>query len=79
MFDIEINTIDLEATALKGIKATEDFFKTLGMPIRLSEAGIIDNRFEEMANKATSNNTSTLGAFVKLTKDDIVAIYKLAQ
>lgn len=79
VFDIEINTMDLEATALKGIKATEDFFKTLGMPIRLSEAGITDNRFEEMANKATNNNTSTLGAFVKLTKDDIVAIYKLAQ
>lgn len=79
VFDIEINTMDLDATALKGIKATEDFFKTLNMPIRLSEAGITDNRFEEMANKATHNNTSTLGAFVKLTKGDIVAIYKLAQ
>lgn len=79
VFDIEINTMDLDATALKGIKATEDFFKTLGMPIRLSEAGITDDRFEEMANKATNNNTSTLGAFVKLTKEDIVAIYKLAK
>lgn len=79
VFDIEINTMDLEATALKGIKATEDFYKTVGMPIRLSEAGIKDDRFEEMANKATNNDTTTMGAFVKLTKEDIIAIYLLAK
>lgn len=66
-----------ERTALEGIARMEDFFRSIGLPVRLSEAGITDNRFEEMAEKAAG--TGTLGGFMKLNKDDIVNIYKLAK
>lgn len=79
VFDIEINTRDLEQTALKGIASLEQFYQSIGMPIRLSDVGIVDDRYEEMASKATDDNQRTLGSFVKLTKEDIVSIYKLAK
>jgi alcohol dehydrogenase YqhD (iron-dependent ADH family) len=79
VFGIEINTRDLEETALAGIRALEDFFRSLKMPIRLSEADITDEHFEEMAEKATDHGNKTVGGFVKLKKEDIVSIYKLAR
>lgn len=69
-----------EKTALAGIARAEAFFKSIGLPVRLGEAGINDDRFEEMAGKCIdSRSGKTLGNFVKLTKDDIVSIYKLAK
>jgi len=79
VFDIEINTKDLNETALKGIAALERFYQSIQMPIRLSEVGIDTDRFEEMATKATNDNAYTLGAFVPLTKEDIVQIFTLAR
>lgn len=79
VFDIEINTRDLEETALKGIASLQQFYQSIGMPIRLSDVGIEDDRYEEMASKATDDNQRTLGSFVKLTKEDIVSIYKIAK
>lgn len=66
-----------EKTALEGIARMESFFKNLGLPVRLSEAGIMDDRFEEMAEKCVGNGT--LGSFRKLSKGDIVNIYRLAK
>lgn len=77
VFDIEINPMDLEETALKGIKAVEDFYKSIGMPIRLSDVGIDDTKFAEMAKKAVM--FGTLGSFVNLDKADIEKIYILAK
>ncbi len=78
VFDIEINKDNLEETALKGIAALEDFYKTIEMPTRLSEVGIDNSRFEEMANKLLSNGNLTIGSFVKLDKQDMINIYNLA-
>lgn len=79
VFDIEVNTKNLEETTLAGIAALEDFYKSIDMPIRLSEADILADRFEEMASKATNKDQHTLGSFVKLTKKDINAIFELAK
>lgn len=78
IFGIEINPYDLEETALAGIQALETFLQSIGMPTRLSDEGIPAEKFEEMANKATDNDTKTLGGFVKLSSRDIVQIYELA-
>ncbi len=78
VFDIKINEENLEETALKGIKALETFYQKLQMPIRLSEVGIDNTHFEEMANKILSNGRKTIGSFVKLNKLDILNIYNLA-
>jgi len=77
VWNIPIDQITPEKTALEGIKKTEDFFSSIGMPITLTKANILDNRYEEMAKKATQN--STLGNFVSLNTTDVINIYKLSK
>ncbi|MEA1975324.1 MAG: iron-containing alcohol dehydrogenase [Bacillota bacterium] len=78
VFGIEINPKNLEVTALLGIKAVEDFYKSIEMPIRLNQVSISDEYFEEMAQKATNFNKKKIGKFVTLAAEDIVKIFKLA-
>jgi alcohol dehydrogenase YqhD (iron-dependent ADH family) len=82
-FAVRVWNVDMafetpERVALEGIKRMEEFFKSIGLPIRMKELGITDNRFEEMASKCTGNDAWTVGSFVSLTKKDIVSIYELA-
>lgn len=78
IFGIEVNNDNLEETALKGIEALEEFYKSIGMPTRLVDADIDEKNIELMAAKTTKENTRSLGSFVKLNENDIVEIYKLA-
>lgn len=75
VWGIEQDVFHPERTALQGIERTEAFFAACGMPTRFSQAGILDERFGEMADRATSNGTLTLGHFVPLTREDIFRIY----
>lgn len=77
VWDIEIDLNNLEKTALAGIKKTEQFFSSIGMPITLKEANIDSDHFEEMAKKGTENRP--LGNFVKLNEEDVLNIYHLAK
>lgn len=77
VWNVEIDINNLEKTALEGIEKTKAYFKKIGMPVSLSEANIPDDRFEEMAKKAIENGP--LGNFVKLNKEDIIAIFNLAK
>ena len=77
IFDIEINHDDLEETALKGIHALEDFYKQIQMPYRLSHIDKGEDDIEEMVEKVATFY-SGVGNFVKLQKEDIRNIYKLA-
>ncbi|QKS69789.1 iron-containing alcohol dehydrogenase [Paenalkalicoccus suaedae] len=77
VWDVEIDTRDLKATAEEGIARVEAFFASIGMPTRLSHVDIDETHFEEMAAKATERGP--LGSFVKLHKEDVLAIYKLAK
>ena len=61
----------------EGISRLKRFYKSIGMPTSLEEAGITDNRFEEMAELCT--RCGYVGSFKKLGKDDVVEIYKLAR
>ncbi|OAS89536.1 MULTISPECIES: iron-containing alcohol dehydrogenase [Metabacillus] len=77
VWDIEIDLNNLEKTALAGIKKTEQFFSSIGMPITLKEVNIDSDHFEEMAKKGTENRP--LGNFVKLNEEDVLNIYHLAK
>jgi alcohol dehydrogenase YqhD (iron-dependent ADH family) len=77
VWDVEIDLNDLEKTALAGIKKTEEFFRSIGMPITLGEANIGEEHFEEMAKKATDR--WPLGNFNKLHQEDVYKIYQLAK
>lgn len=79
VFQIEINPFNLEETALKGIKALENFYKSIDMPTRLKDLDIPSDKFDKMADKATNFGKNKIGGFKKLEKEDIVKIYKLAK
>lgn len=63
------------------IKKIQSYFKSLGMPIRISDFGInlTDDQFEELATKATFYGKRTLGSFMTLDHDRIKNIYTLAR
>lgn len=74
---VEAPFADKETIITEGIAKFENFLRAIGMPVRMSELGITGERIPEMATKARFGQT-TLGQFVKLTQDDIEAIYRLA-
>jgi alcohol dehydrogenase YqhD (iron-dependent ADH family) len=67
---------DKEILAIKGIERTEEFFKNLNLPIRLSEIKVKKEDLPVMAGKATA--LGILGFFKKLDYDDVLAVYNLA-
>ena len=79
VWNVENSFWSPEKTAIEGIKKLENFFKSIGLPTNLKELGIIDDRLDEMASKATKCDTSTVGNFIKLKKNDVYSILKLAK
>lgn len=79
VWNVEQDFFDPEKTILQGIQKLEEFFTSIGLPTRLEGLGITDDRLEEMADKGTDSDQKTLGNFVKLRKNDIYNILKLAQ
>jgi alcohol dehydrogenase YqhD (iron-dependent ADH family) len=77
VWDVDYCFTDPERTALEGIRRTEEFFKSLGMPSTLAELGIEADKLEEMAGKCRMNDGTT-GNLVKLNRDDVLNILKLA-
>ncbi|MCD8503138.1 MAG: iron-containing alcohol dehydrogenase [Bacillaceae bacterium] len=77
VWDVEVDLNNLEKTALAGIRKTEQFFSSIGMPITLREANIGEEHIEEMAKKATER--WPLGNFVKLGEKDVAQILHLAK
>ena len=65
------------ALANKAIDATEKFFIDCGIPSNLTELGINEEKFEEMAEKATAGGGLD-NAYVPLKKEDVVKIYKMS-
>ena len=66
-----------ERTALEGIQATEAYFQSIGMPVRLSELDVDDAKFGEMAEKCTFFGRRTLPDYIELGKKEMLDIYRL--
>ncbi|MFP4016611.1 MAG: iron-containing alcohol dehydrogenase, partial [Halanaerobiales bacterium] len=78
VFDIDKNYDEPERTALEGIYRLKQFFNRIGMPTSLKELDVPDDRLEEMASKCKRPTDGKLGNFVRLSKEDILEIYKIA-
>lgn len=64
--------------AYKTIEVFQDFIKDeLNIPVSLSEIGLDDSKFEEMADKALGGLKSLSAAYRELTREDILGIYNL--
>ncbi len=68
-------------SALAGIKAMEDFFRSIKMPTSLTELGIspTDEQIEEMGVKCSFFGRRTVGVIKKLNAEDVEKIYHMAK
>ena len=73
----EMNFQQPEITARQGIEKMEQFFTSIGMPIRFSELGAKAEDIPTLV-KTMGINGGTIGSFVNLNEDDIKKIYELA-
>ncbi|MBE5763885.1 MAG: iron-containing alcohol dehydrogenase [Clostridiales bacterium] len=67
--------------AIEGIEKTEEFFKSLDMPIRIPElsCGILDkDTLDELAIKCTRNGARKIGTFHPLDTEEVKKVYYLA-
>lgn len=69
-----------DSAALKGIQATEDYFKALGMPVCFSDSMGVqeDEILHELANRCVRGGERTIGSFMVMHENDIYKIYKAA-
>jgi len=74
-------TSDTTIAANSTIDMMEEVFKSFGMPTSLSELGIpaTEETCRILAQRATANNTKTLGNFKSITQADSFAIYMAAR
>ena len=72
----DLNDEDELKLAYKGIDALEEFFRSTGIPMSLSELNIDNKYFVDMAKHA-SRGGRLERAVVSLTVEDAVNIYKL--
>lgn len=78
VWNIEMDYDNPMKTALAGIQATEDFYKSLEMPVHLKELGVEPERIDEMAEKCTNMGARTLPGIKELGKKEMVEIYTMA-
>lgn len=67
---------DLEQAALEGVIRMENFYRSIGMPVRFADAGIDPARIPEMAKRVVK--FGPIGFYRKLDEKDAEAIYRLA-
>jgi len=78
----DIKEDDDAKAALKGIEATEEFYRSIGMPVSLSELGLKDpddETLKKLALHATMNDTVKLSRIRPLNAADVMDIYKMAK
>lgn len=77
----DIPCFDFEETALAGIMAMEDFFRSIKMPTSLTELGLnlSDEEIHELAFQCSFEDTRTIGVFKQLTMKDMEKIYLMAR
>ena len=68
--------VDKYALANMGIDATEAFFKSINLPMTLTEIGIDEMKFEIMAEKSVKNG-KLASAYVPLTAEDVHEILEM--
>lgn len=74
VFDVDPSGKDKEAIATEGIEKLREFWSSIGAPSRLKDYDIGEESIDVMADKAMANGE--FGNFKKLTRDDVVAIYR---
>jgi len=78
VFDVDYSMDQMERVIEEGLNRLEAFYKSIGLPVRLSELKIGEDKLREMADKCVMGQDGGIGNFRKLFADDIYNIYRLA-
>jgi len=78
VFDVDYAMGQHERVIGEGLRRLEDYYKSIGLPVRLGEVNIGEDRLREMADKCVMDRGGTTGHLRELTADDVYNIYKLA-
>ncbi|MDR3645845.1 MAG: iron-containing alcohol dehydrogenase [Clostridia bacterium] len=78
VWNIDVDFFHPEKTALEGIARLEHFLHSIGLTTSLRELTGDDTRLEEMADRCTDGDSSTVGKFIPLHRQDVLAVYRLA-
>ena len=81
VWNVEYDRNDPAATAYEGIVRLERFFRSLGLPTTLEDAGLDydDAKLRFLAERCDRNELGKVGHFVELETDDVEKIYHLAK
>lgn len=77
VFDLEINTYDIEETAQRAIAEVERFFKDINLPTSFADAKLPTNQIKEMAASLYASADS-IGNFMKINQQQAEEIYEAA-
>lgn len=78
VWNIEMDFEHPERTALAGIEAQEQYYKSIDMPTDLQVLGVKEEDLETLAHNCTFQGTRTLPGYVTLGYEEILAIYRAA-
>ena len=78
----DVDDVDADEAAMLGIEATENFFRSLHMPVSLGELKDVgvqsEEGLQELALRCSYQKTRTIGSFRVLVYDEMLEIYRLA-
>ena len=72
-------TNDVEADILRAIEKTKSFFKAIGMPTTLSELGVEEKDFKELANNAMFKGKRVLKDIITVDEEFAIKIFQEAK
>ena len=67
---------DWEQAALEGVMRMEQFFRSIGLPVKFADAGLDPSKIPEMSKRAVK--FGPLGNYQKLDEKAVEAIYRIA-
>ena len=77
IWNCEMDYVNPQNTIDAGIKATEEYFAAIGMPLHLSEVGVTEKDIPVMVEKSTKFGTRKLDSVIPLGDKEIAEIYRL--
>ena len=79
VWGIEMDHEHPEKTAIRGIEAMTQYFRTIGMPTTMKELGISPSDYEKIVDMTTKGGKIQIQSYFPLTREDILNIYRLAE
>jgi alcohol dehydrogenase YqhD (iron-dependent ADH family) len=71
VWNVEMNFGDPAETAREGVKRLRNLIRESGLPLTLKEAGVGNEKFEEIADNMTDFGSHTCGSFYPMSREDI--------